>query len=69
MKANGKTSAKVFKIAESNYKETSKHITKTFSFKPISTRKYYAGKHQLSLIINGQTLVSQNFILQQNQGS
>jgi len=63
MKANGKTSRKVFKISESSIKETSKIIEKSFSFKPISTRKYYAGEHQLSLIINGQECARQSFLL------
>jgi len=62
MKANGKTARKVFKISESNLKETSKTIQKSFSFKPISTRKYYAGEHQLSLIINGQEYAKQPFL-------
>ncbi len=63
MKANGKTTRKVFKISESSLKETSKTIQKSFSFKPISTRKYYAGEHQLSLIINGQECAKQPFLL------
>ncbi len=63
MKANKKTSRKVFKISESNIKETSKKVEKSFSFKPISTRKYYAGKHQLSLIINGLLVCKKPFML------
>jgi len=63
MKANRKTSRKVFKISESSIKETSKKVEKSFSFKPISTRKYYAGEHQLSLIINGQECARQSFLL------
>jgi len=63
MKSNGKTARKVFKISESDIQNKHKHIQKTFSFKPISTRKYYAGQHQLSLIINGQTVASQGFML------
>jgi len=64
MKANGKQARKVFKIAESNYQETSKKIQKSFSFKAISTRKYYAGEHQLALIINGEISDKKKFILQ-----
>ena len=63
MKSNGKTARKVFKISESDIQDKHKHIQKTFSFKPISTRKYYAGQHQLSLIINGQNVAQQHFIL------
>ena len=53
----------LFKISESDIQDTHKHIQKYFSFKPISTRKYYAGKHQLSLIINGQVCASKPFML------
>ncbi|MDX8388253.1 MAG: DNA alkylation repair protein [Ghiorsea sp.] len=63
MKANQKTSKKVFKIAESTYQTSQKEIQKTFNFKPISTRKYYAGEHQLSLIINGKAVAKKPFIL------
>jgi len=63
VKGNGKTSRKIFKISESNNLKTSKHIKKNFSFKPISTRKYYAGEHQLTLVMNGQTIASKPFNL------
>jgi len=62
-KANGKTSTKVFKISESDVKERRKVIRKSFSFKSISTRKYYAGKHDLKLIINGQPVAHKQFLL------
>ena len=63
VKANGKQSQKVFKISESNYDDNEKHITKYFSFKKISTRKYYAGKHLLAIIINGVEQTSKSFEL------
>lgn len=63
MKANGKTARKIFKISESDTQDTHKQVQKYFSFKPISTRKYYAGQHQLSLIINGQVKAQQTFLL------
>ncbi len=53
VKANGKQSRKVFKISEAEYTEKEKYVTKYFSFKKISTRKYYAGEHQLTIIVNG----------------
>ena len=53
VKANGNLSRKVFKIGEADYTEKEKQVTKYYSFKKISTRKYYAGKHQLTIIING----------------
>jgi len=63
MKANGKTVGKVFKICEGEYLVDQKLIAKYFSFKAISTRKYYLGKHQLSVVVNGETLVSKDFKL------
>jgi len=61
MKKNGKQADKIFKISESDIKTTSKNITKQFSFKPLSTRKYYAGAHQLIVLVNGVRLASKPF--------
>ena len=63
VKANGKTAGKVFKIAEGDYNEDQKLVAKSFSFKPISTRKYYPGTHRLSVLINGNSFASQSFEL------
>ena len=63
VKANGSLSRKVFKISEGNYAEKEKQVTKYFSFKKISTRKYYAGKHQLTIIVNGVEQETKTFDL------
>jgi len=63
MKSNKKQSRKVFKICEGDYTETEKEISRTFSFRPISTRKYYSGEHALSIIINGLEMEKKNFTL------
>lgn len=63
LKVNGKPSRKVFQISESECLTHSKAIKKVFSFKPITTRQYYAGPHQLTLIINGQKVASGAFTL------
>lgn len=63
VKANGTQSRKVFKISEGEYDEREKQVTKYFSFKKISTRKYYAGQHQLTIIINGIEQTSKPFKL------
>lgn len=53
-KANGKLAKKVFKISERVYKPAEKAtVTRKQSFKRITTRVFYPGEHQLSLIING----------------
>jgi len=63
MKANGKQAGKIFKISEGEFPEQQKRISKYFSFKPISTRKYYPGSHSLSLVINGEKLSTLDFEL------
>ena len=54
VKANGKLAPKVFKLTNKilNAGETLR-ISKRHSFRPISTRKYYAGKHALEIQVNG----------------
>ncbi len=55
MKANGSLSKKVFKISERPIDAGSEQIiNRKQSFKPISTRKYYPGGHEVSVIINGE---------------
>ncbi len=54
VKANGSTSAKVFK----GWKLTltageSRTLTKQHSFKPVTTRRYHAGQHAIGVSING----------------
>jgi len=63
VKANNKRSRKVFKISESTNDEQLKSIEKYHSFKEISTRKYYPGEHQLSIIVNGQEMANKIFRL------
>jgi hypothetical protein len=63
-KANGRLTAKVFKWKELVIKagETIT-LTKKHSIKPISTRKYYAGEHKCSVMLNGQEQVMVSFVL------
>lgn len=63
MKSNGKTSGKIFKISEGDYLGASRSISKCFSFKPISTRKYYLGDHQITIVVNGVKKESEFFEL------
>lgn len=56
VKANGQTSAKVFKLKHVNLSSNeTMTLTKKLSFKPMTTRKLYPGVHRLDLIINGQS--------------
>lgn len=61
MKANGKQNRKVFKISEGDYTENEKLVSRYFSFKQISTRRYYAGEHHLTIIVNGVEKSSKQF--------
>lgn len=63
-KANGTTSPMVFKwkIAELKPDKTL-NAKKQHSFKPVTTRKYYAGAHKIELLINGESKASTAFEL------
>ena len=56
LRANGKHNSKVFKISEVDDFIGMKSISKKYSFKVISTRRYYLGEHRLSIIVNGLVL-------------
>lgn len=64
LRASGKHNTKVFKIKTLTALagQTIK-INKHYSFKTITTRKYYKGEHTIHLQINGNILASQKFIL------
>ena len=54
VKANGKTSRKIFQISElSLAKNEKKSYVKNHSFEDLSTRKHYPGIHSVTLIANG----------------
>jgi len=63
LRKNSNHSFKIFKISEGNFSQKNKHISKKYSFKPITTRKYYTGTHYISIIVNGDIFYKQKFIL------
>lgn len=64
LRANGTHSKKVFKISERSYKPGEKyHVQRKQSFRPITTRRYYAGKHKVSVIVNGHEACIGEFVL------
>ena len=64
LKENGLLSKKVFKISERNLAANETHqVHRKQSFKAISTRVYYAGKHQVSIILNGKEFAPKDFVL------
>ncbi len=63
-KANGKLSAKVFKWKVLTLgKGESIEISKAHLFTKITTRKYYKGRHQVEVLINGRSYGSNDFHL------
>jgi len=63
LRKNGQQNRKVFKISEATVLENRKTISKSYSFKKISTRVYYRGKQRVSILINGVSFVSEEFTL------
>ena len=64
VKANGKQSEKVFKLAKKSLSAKQEiTIDKKHSFKKITTRKYYPGKHAIKLLINGKCYDGMDFDL------
>jgi 3-methyladenine DNA glycosylase AlkC len=63
-KANNQLARKVFKISEKKYKAGAKiEISRKQSFRKITTRVFYPGKHQLSVIVNGEEKAIKDFLL------
>ncbi len=61
---NGSASKKVFKISERIFEPGERaQIARKQSFKIITTRKFYPGTHQLSIILNGKESTLQDFEL------
>lgn len=64
MKSNGKTAPKVFKWKNLRLKPgQSATLEKSHSFKPISTRRYYAGPHRVEILVNGKSAAAAGFEL------
>jgi 3-methyladenine DNA glycosylase AlkC len=63
-KANGQLTKKVFKISEKSYKPGVRNtVERKQSFRKITTRVFYPGKHQLSIIVNGEEKLLKTFVL------
>jgi 3-methyladenine DNA glycosylase AlkC len=63
LRKNGSHNSKVFKIAESQYDYPQRLFSKSYSFKPITTRSYYSGRHELCIILNGVVVQNAEFTL------
>ncbi|NML23819.1 DNA alkylation repair protein [Pseudoflavitalea sp. G-6-1-2] len=64
LKANGTLSRKVFKISEKEMAAKAVlQVQRKQSFKLITTRVFYPGKHELSIIVNGVEMARSSFLL------
>jgi 3-methyladenine DNA glycosylase AlkC len=64
-RAGGKQTAKVFKLTKKTLAPAERLvISKKHSFKPITTRRYYAGEHAIEIQINGISYGKCPFTLQ-----
>lgn len=59
----GKVRHKVFQWLERMVSEPALHLQRSYQFKDLTTRKHYPGEHRLSVIVNGQIVASQTFLL------
>ncbi|HMQ10453.1 MAG TPA: DNA alkylation repair protein [Oligoflexia bacterium] len=65
MKKNGQGSPKVFKLKQTQLaKGECMVLSKKHAFKPVTTRKHYAGQHKIEIQVNGQVKSSVDFVLQ-----
>ncbi|MGQ0826899.1 MAG: DNA alkylation repair protein [Bacteroidota bacterium] len=63
-KKSGGQTPKVFKLKELNLKpKQCVHITKKQILKNFTTRKHYAGKHEVEIMVNGKSIGSKQFEL------
>jgi 3-methyladenine DNA glycosylase AlkC len=63
LKKNGSLTKKIFQITTKNFAKGLFSFVKKHSFRDLSTRKHYAGKHLISLVINGVELQQFQFDL------
>ncbi len=65
LRQNGGYGKKVFKISERPLNANEKaEIQRYYSFRPITTRKYYAGIQRIALLVNGEQKAEAQFYLQ-----
>ncbi|MCJ7682497.1 MAG: DNA alkylation repair protein, partial [Candidatus Aminicenantes bacterium] len=62
-KSGGKTSKKVFKLAENDYAPGRYNFKRKQSFADMSTREHYSGTHRISIVVNGEARVNDTFEL------
>lgn len=63
LKSNDTHNRKLFMISQNEIKSQNKTFNKKQSFKNMTTRKHYLGKHFLAIIINGVEVLKEEFYL------
>ncbi|MEM1220647.1 MAG: hypothetical protein AAGH79_17120, partial [Bacteroidota bacterium] len=63
VKKNGKANRKIFQWSEKEIQPGSQTWSKQQAFADLSTRKHYAGRHRLWILVNGQSKGSLDFDL------
>lgn len=61
---SGKPRHKVFQWLERVVSEPMLQLQRSYLFKDLTTRKHYPGEHRFYIIVNGQVITSQSFILE-----
>jgi 3-methyladenine DNA glycosylase AlkC len=68
-KARGKQSTKIFQIKEDSFDPGRHPVRRKHSFRDLSTRKHYPGRHQISIIVNGVEKATASFELLDRAGA
>jgi 3-methyladenine DNA glycosylase AlkC len=63
LKSNNIHNKKVFMISQNEIKSNKKRFEKRQSFKNMTTRKHYIGKHFIGILINGVEVLKEEFYL------
>lgn len=64
IKSNGSLSRKIFRVTESIFTSgKTVRIRRTHSFRDLSTRKHYAGRHGIVILINGRQKAEATLVL------
>ena len=62
LKSNGSLNRKIFQLSEMEFKDgKSSAFTRSQSFRNMTTRKHYIGRHRLAIIVNGKEMAKGEF--------
>lgn len=63
VRQNGTMGYRVFKISERELRVRELSVKKSHHFRYITTRRYHAGVHTLTIIVNGREFLTEEFVL------